>query len=42
MPELKLALKAYEKLGFKYIDSALGNTGHFGCDLFMTLDLNKH
>jgi putative acetyltransferase len=39
MPELKLALKAYEKLGFKYIDSALGNTGHFGCDLFMTFDL---
>jgi putative acetyltransferase len=42
MPELKLALKAYEKLGFKYIDSALGNTGHFGCDLFMTLDLDAH
>jgi putative acetyltransferase len=41
MPELKLALKAYEKLGFTYIDSALGNTGHFGCDLFMTLDLDK-
>jgi len=40
MPELKLALKAYEKLGFNYIDSALGNTGHFGCDLFMTFDLN--
>jgi putative acetyltransferase len=40
MPELKLALKAYEKLGFTYIDSALGNTGHFGCDLFMTFDLN--
>ncbi|HJW17499.1 MAG TPA: GNAT family N-acetyltransferase [Flavisolibacter sp.] len=42
MPELKLALKAYEKLGFTYIDSALGNTGHFGCDLFMTMDLNNH
>jgi putative acetyltransferase len=41
MPELKLALKAYEKMGFTYIDSALGNTGHFGCDLFMTLDLDN-
>jgi len=39
MPELKLALKAYEKMGFQYTDSALGNTGHFGCDLFMTLNL---
>jgi putative acetyltransferase len=37
MPELKQALKAYEKLGFQYINGPLGNTGHFGCDLFMTL-----
>jgi putative acetyltransferase len=37
MPELKQALKAYEKLGFEYIDGPIGNTGHFGCDLFMTL-----
>jgi putative acetyltransferase len=42
MPELKLALKAYEKLGFQYTDAALGNTGHFGCDLFMTLNLDTH
>lgn len=41
MPELKLALKAYEKMGFQYTDKALGNTGHFGCDLFMTLALEN-
>ncbi|HYK54929.1 MAG TPA: GNAT family N-acetyltransferase, partial [Flavisolibacter sp.] len=35
MPELKQALKAYEKFGFEYIDHPMGNTGHFGCDLWM-------
>ncbi len=35
MPELSLALKAYEKFGFEYINSSLGNSGHFGCDLHM-------
>lgn len=35
MPELSLALKAYEKFGFEYINSPLGNSGHFGCDLHM-------
>lgn len=35
MPELKKALKTYEKFGFGYIDHALGNSGHFGCDLWM-------
>jgi putative acetyltransferase len=39
MPELKNALKAYEKLGFQYIDHPIGATGHFGCDLFMTKSL---
>lgn len=39
MPELKLALKAYEKFGFRYRDKPMGNTGHFGCDLFMVLSL---
>jgi putative acetyltransferase len=39
MPELKLALKAYERLGFQYIDGALGQSGHFGCDLFMVKEL---
>ena len=35
MPELKQALKTYEKFGFNYIDHSMGNTGHFGCDLWM-------
>lgn len=35
MPELKLALKLYEKFGFTYLDKPLGNSGHFGCDLHL-------
>jgi putative acetyltransferase len=42
MPELKQALKTYEKFGFEYIDKALGNTGHFGCDLFMLKQLSDY
>jgi putative acetyltransferase len=39
MPELKLALKAYEKLGFTYLPQSMGNSGHFGCALFMYREL---
>jgi len=35
MPELKKAVSVYEKLGFQYLDGPLGNTGHFGCDIWM-------
>lgn len=35
MPELKQALNAYAKFGFEYIHHPIGNTGHFGCDLWM-------
>lgn len=35
MPELKQALKVYEKIGFTYLCSPMGNSGHFGCDLYM-------
>lgn len=35
MPELKQALKTYEKFGFEYIDHPMGATGHFGCELWM-------
>lgn len=35
MPELKKALKVYELFGFKYLNGPLGNTGHFGCELWM-------
>lgn len=35
MPELKQALRTYEKFGWEYLKSPLGNTGHHGCDLWM-------
>ena len=39
MPELKQALKTYEKFGFEYLTEPLGNTGHTGCDLWMLKQL---
>jgi putative acetyltransferase len=33
------AMKLYEKVGFKKIPGALGNTGHFACDTFYSLAL---
>ena len=35
MPELRKAMSVYEKFGFKYLDGPLGNTGHFGCEIWM-------
>jgi putative acetyltransferase len=35
LPELKLAVKVYEKYGFEYLTAPLGNTKHFGCGLWM-------
>jgi putative acetyltransferase len=35
MPELKMAMSLYERCGFTYLDGPLGNSGHFGCDLWM-------
>jgi putative acetyltransferase len=39
MPELHLALRVYEKFGFSYLCSPMGNSGHFGCELHMILKL---
>jgi len=39
MPELKKALGIYEKFGFKYLNGPMGNTGHFGCNIWMLLEL---
>lgn len=39
MPELKMAMGLYEKCGFKYLKGPLGNSGHFGCDLWMLKEL---
>ncbi len=35
MPELQKALSIYEKFGFEYLTAPLGNSGHFGCELWM-------
>ena len=35
MPELKKAVSLYERHGFKHLNGPLGNTGHFGCDIWM-------
>jgi len=35
MPELKMAVGLYERCGFDYLSGPLGNSGHFGCDLWM-------
>jgi putative acetyltransferase len=35
MPELKMALKIYEKFGFEYLKGSMGNSGHTGCSLWM-------
>ena len=35
MPELRSAIGLYEKTGFTYLTGPLGQSGHFGCDLWM-------
>jgi putative acetyltransferase len=39
MPELKKAIRVYEKFGFEYLNGPLGNTGHFGCGVWMLKSL---
>ena len=39
MPELKNALKVYEKMGFRYLDKPIGNSGHFSCALWMMMTI---
>lgn len=40
MPELNQAVSLYERLGFEHQTKALGNTGHFGCDIWMVKQLS--
>lgn len=35
MPELKQAIRVYEKFGFSLLGEPMGNTGHSGCDIWM-------
>jgi len=39
MPELSKAIGIYEKAGFRFISSRMGNSGHFCCDIWMIKDL---
>lgn len=39
MPELRQAVAVYEKFGFRYLPGPMGNSGHFGCDVWMLKDL---
>ncbi len=39
MPELGKAVSVYEKFGFSYLPGPMGNTGHFGCDVWMIKEL---
>lgn len=39
MPELAIAVGMYQKLGFKDLDKPLGNSGHFGCNIWMVKEL---
>ena len=39
MPELSTAVGLYEKVGFSYLCGPLGNSGHFGCDIWMVKEL---
>jgi putative acetyltransferase len=39
LPELEKAVSMYIKAGFRHIPQALGNSGHFGCNIWMVKDL---
>lgn len=39
MPELTIAIPMYEKFGFTYLSSAIGNSCHSGCDVWMIKDV---
>lgn len=39
MPELSKAVSIYEKQGFTKLECPLGNSGHDGCDIWMTKTL---
>jgi putative acetyltransferase len=39
LPELSRAISLYEKAGFKLISGPMGNSGHFGCNIWMLKEL---
>ena len=42
MPELALAIKLYQKAGFEQLTRPLGQSGHFGCGIWMILHLEQY
>lgn len=38
-PDFAKAVTMYEKAGFKHLDKALGNSGHFACTIWMLKEL---
>jgi putative acetyltransferase len=38
---MESALSLYKKFGFKLIDKPMGNTGHHGCNTWLTLSLSE-
>ena len=40
MPELKAAIRLYEKAGFIRLTGAMGQSGHYGCGIWMLLNLD--
>lgn len=39
LPELDKAVSMYLKAGFRHLSHALGNSGHFGCTIWMVKEL---
>ncbi len=39
LPEYNHAVRMYERAGFRMLDAPLGNSGHFGCDIWMSMEL---
>lgn len=39
LPELGRAISLYKKAGFRNLEAPLGDSGHFGCDVWMLKDL---
>ena len=37
--QLKAAIHIYESYGFKHLENALGNTGHYSCGVWMIKDI---
>ncbi len=39
LPELGRAISLYERAGFRFISHKMGDSGHFGCNIWMLKDL---